>query len=67
MSSHEGVETTISTERIEELRRILEREQSRVVDYDEAFQVAKLLLSFYDNLADNTIGAGQTLLMEVSV
>ena len=66
MSSHEGIETTISTERIEQLRRILEREQSRLVDYDEAFQVAKLLLSFYDNLADNTIGAGQTLLMEVS-
>lgn len=66
MSSHEGIETTISTERIEQLRRILEREQSRTVDYDEAFQVAKLLLSFYDNLADNTIGAGQTLLMEAS-
>lgn len=66
MSSHEGIETTISTERIEQLRRILEREQSRLVDYDEAFQVAKLLLSFYDNLADNTIGAGQTLMMEVS-
>ena len=66
MSSHEGNKTTIDTERIEQLRRILEREQERPITYDEAFQVAKLLLNFYDNLADNSIGAGQTLLMEVS-
>jgi len=66
MSSHEGNKTTIPTERIEQLRRILEREQKRLITYEEAFQVAKLLLSFYDNLADNSIGAGQTLLMEVS-
>lgn len=66
MSSHEGNKTTIPTERIEELRRILEREQKRPISYDEAFQTANLLLSFYDNLADNKIGAGQTLLMEVS-
>ena len=66
MSSQEGNKTTIPTERVEQLRRILEREQKRLITYDEAFQVAKLLLSFYDNLADNSIGAGQTLLMEVS-
>ena len=66
MSSQEGNKTTIPTERIEQLRRILEREQKRLITYEEAFQVATLLLSFYDNLADNNIGAGQTLLMEVS-
>jgi hypothetical protein len=66
MSSHEGNKTTIPTERIEELRCILQREQKRPITYEEAFQTAKLLLSFYDNLADNNIGAGQTLLMEVS-
>ena len=66
MSSHDGNKTTIPTERVEQLRRILEREQKQLITYEEAFQVAKLLLSFYDNLADNTIGAGQTLLMEVS-
>ena len=66
MSSSEGNKTTIPTERIEELRRILEREQKRSITYEETFQTAKLLLSFYDNLADNSIGAGRTLLMEVS-
>lgn len=66
MSSQEGNKTTIPTERIEQLRRILEREQKRPIAYEEAFEVAKLLLSFYDNLADNNVGAGQTLLMEVS-
>jgi hypothetical protein len=66
MSSHEGNKTTIPTERIEQLRLILQQEQKRSITYEEAFEVAKLLLSFYDNLADNSIGAGQTLLMEVS-
>lgn len=66
MGSQEGNKTTIHTERIEQLRRILEREQKRPIAYEEAFEVAKLLLSFYDNLADNNVGAGQTLLMEVS-
>ena len=67
MSSHEGNKTTIDTEKIEELRRILEREQSRQITYEEAFEVAKLLLSFFDNLADNSLGVGQTLLMEASL
>ncbi len=66
MSSHEGNKTTIDTERVEELCRILEKEQKRPISYDEAFQVAKLLLSYYDNLADNSIGAGRPYLMEVS-
>jgi len=65
MSSYEGNKTTIPTERIEQLRRILERERKKPITYEEAFKVAKLLLSFYDNLADNTIGAGNTLLTEV--
>jgi len=59
MSSHEGNKTTLASERVEQLRRILEREQRRPITYEEASQVARLLLSFYDNLADNTIGAGQ--------
>lgn len=59
MSSHEGNKTTIATERIEELRQILVNEQERQISYDEAFEVAKLLLSFYDNLADNNLGAGR--------
>jgi len=67
MSSHEGNKTTINTERIEQLRRILEAEQKRQISDDEAFEVATLLLSFYDNLADNRLGAGQTLPVEVSV
>jgi hypothetical protein len=66
MSSYEGNKTTIPTERIEQLRLILQREQKRSITYEEAFEVANLLLSFYDNLADNSIGAGQTLHMEVS-
>lgn len=61
MSSHEGNKTTIPAERIEKLRRILEREQQRKVSYEEAFEVARLLLSFYDNLADNSLGAGQAV------
>lgn len=59
MSSHEGNKTTIPTEQIERLRRILEKEQQRMVSYDEAFEVARLLISFYDNLADNPLGIGQ--------
>lgn len=59
MSSHEGNKTTIPLEQIERLRRILEREQQRQVSYEEAFETARLLLSFYDNLADNSLGAGQ--------
>lgn len=66
MSSYEGNKITMPTDRIEELRLILQREQKRSITYEEAFEVAKLLLSFYDNLADNSIGAGQTLLMEAS-
>lgn len=59
MSSHEGNKTTIPTEQIERLRRILEREQRRQISYEEAYEVARLLLSFYDNLADNSLGAGR--------
>ena len=59
MSSHEGNKATIPTEQIERLRRILEKEQQRMVSYDEAFEVARLLISFYDNLADNPLGIGQ--------
>ena len=66
MSSYEGNKTTIPTERIEQLRLILQREQKRSITYEEAFEVAKLLLNFYDNLADNSIGAGQTQLMKAS-
>lgn len=64
MSSHEGNKTTVAAEKIEQLRRILEREQKRRITYDESFEVAKLLLSFYDNLADNCLGAGQTQQVE---
>ncbi len=64
MSSHEGNKTTIQTERIEQLRRILEIEQKQPITFDEAFHAAKLLLSFYDNLADNAIGAGQTIVID---
>ncbi len=66
MSSYEGNKTTIPSERIEQLRLILQREQKRSITYEEAFEVAKLLLNFYDNLADNSIGAGQMPLVEAS-
>ena len=59
MSSREGNKTTIPAEQIERLRRILEKEQRRMVSYDEAFEIARLLISFYDNLADNPLGIGQ--------
>ena len=59
MSSHEGNKTTIPAEQIERLRRILECEQQRQISYEEAYEVARLLLSFYDNLADNSLGAGR--------
>ena len=67
MSSHEGNKTTVSSEKIEELRRILEHEQLRKITYEEAFEVSKQLLSLYDNLADNKIGAGSNILIEGSV
>ena len=59
MSSHEGNDNTVETERIELLRKILEGEQHRKVAYEEAFEVARLLVSFYDKLADNPLGIGQ--------
>ncbi|HEY4963926.1 MAG TPA: hypothetical protein VIH90_04490 [Candidatus Saccharimonadales bacterium] len=61
MSSHEGNTTTAETESIERLRRILESEQQRQIAYEEAFEVAQLLINFYDSLADNTLGLGQEL------
>jgi len=64
MSSHEGDNKTVETERIEQLRKILEGEQHRQVAYEEAFEVARLLVSFYDKLADNSLGIGQIAITE---
>ena len=62
MSSHKDISKTIETESIEQLRKILEGENHRKVAYEEAFEVAQLLLHFYDKLADNTLGIGQTII-----
>jgi 16S rRNA C1402 (ribose-2'-O) methylase RsmI len=65
MSSHEGNTTIPENERVERLRKILQKEQQRQVAYEEAFEVAQLLTNFYDNLADNSLGVGQVLQIEV--
>lgn len=41
----------IDLKRVEELRQILERKQSRVVQIEEASQVASALINFYEILA----------------
>lgn len=58
MSSHEGNDETAEIESIENLRKILELEQNRQIAYEEAFEVAQLLIDFYDNLANNKLGVG---------
>jgi hypothetical protein len=40
-------------ERVEKLRLILEAEQNRKVTYDEAYEVGRELISFYQCLAGN--------------
>jgi hypothetical protein len=65
MSSHEGNNGLAQTESIENLRKILESEQFREVSYEEAFEVAKLLTNFYDNLANNKLGIGLNRALEV--
>jgi 16S rRNA C1402 (ribose-2'-O) methylase RsmI len=65
MSSHEVNTTIPENERVERLRKILQKEQQRQVAYEEAFEVAQLLTNFYDNLADNSLGVGQVLQIEV--
>jgi len=59
MSSHEGDNKTVETENIEVLRKILEIEQKQPISYEEAFEVAQLLVGFYDKLANNCLGIGQ--------
>ena len=60
MSSHEDSNKTAGTEDIENLRKILEAEQRQPISYEEAFEVAQLLVGFYDKLANNSLGIGQT-------
>jgi len=59
MSSHEGNNKTAETENIEVLRKILEIEQKQPISYEEAFEVAQLLVGFYDKLANNCLGIRQ--------
>jgi hypothetical protein len=59
MSSYEGNNKTAETEEIEVLRKILEIEQKQPISYEEAFEVARLLVGFYDKLANNSLGIGQ--------
>jgi predicted ATPase len=46
----EGNSETTERERVEALRRILEREQGRPVSFEEASEVAESLVSFYEVL-----------------
>jgi hypothetical protein len=56
--SQEGCEKILENDRIELLRRILERKQNRAVTYDEALEIGESLLTFYKVLADNQNIAG---------
>ena len=55
MENHEGNSQTIETERIEQLRAILESEQCRPVTYDEALEVGESLINFFEVLADSSL------------
>jgi hypothetical protein len=52
MSSHEGDNEILESERIEALRLILEREQGKSISSEEAQEVGESLISFYEALAD---------------
>ena len=54
MSDHEGNSETLDAERIESLRLILEAEQCRPVTYEEALEIGKSLINFFEVLADDS-------------
>jgi hypothetical protein len=45
---------TLGSERIEQLREILEREQARPVSHEEALSVGESLVVFYEILAQDS-------------
>lgn len=51
----EGSNQTATTEAIESLRLILEREQSRQVPYEEALEVGESLISFFELLSEEEV------------
>ena len=59
MENHEGKSQAIETERIEQLRLILENEQCRPITYDEALEVGESLVNFFEVLADSTLSANE--------
>lgn len=54
MNNHEGSDEALDAERIESLRRILEAEQCRSVTHEEALEVGKSLITFFEVLADDS-------------
>lgn len=54
MDDFEGNHQLQETDKVEALRAILEREQSRPVTYEEASEVGESLITFFEVLADDT-------------
>ena len=52
-----GNKAVESTDRVEDLRRILEEEQDREISYGEANDVGESLLIFFQVLAEDSAGA----------
>ncbi len=52
--STEGNNQTVETDRVEALRLILERQQSRTITYEEAQEVGESLICLFEVLADDS-------------
>lgn len=52
--STEGNNQTSETDKVETLRRILGRQQSRDISYEEARDIGESLICFFEVLADET-------------
>lgn len=50
---HEGSDQQLIPDKIEGLRRILEREQARPIVDQEAMEIGQSLIRFFEVLADN--------------
>lgn len=59
--SPEGNNQTSQTDKIEALRCILEREQTRTVSYEEAQEVGEALICFFEVMADDSFAEQQIL------
>lgn len=57
-----GDATDRDADKVEQLRLILQNEQSHLVTYEEAADIGESLISFFEVLADDSFAEQQTLI-----